>query len=673
MLITRNNTTWVPQELIINSCGITDVTLRQNRSRYGKTVPPSLKTRDILPDTKAQWRWGKINGNYYYAMENLPLHIQGAIEPVHTLALTPALDIFTPDLSNATQYLPKYTQYPALQQHLAKACAALESAILYIRENNLNTSKSATWTAISAALAPLNLKYIPDNPRVLQRKIQPILNGKTSIADTIQPPRVNNTNASKGFDIEELQSWVFQLRSMGANNTNMFIIRKIEQMCNLVGLEMPSKRYIGKMLEVQKVNFLTAQERFGTSHRAAKVISSYMPFKNALFAGDCWMIDGTRVNFIAHKGVNKKGETVKMFLDVTVVRDVHSGDILGYDFCINENRWSNINALHMAVQKTGYLPFEMVFDKFPGHDAPETKLLFKQFETLGVKVTISTQANTKSNLERWFSTLQTVFMQNSLYYYGEGIRSRRMYNHRSEAFLKKIIAAADKEKFDYHDASQEAQHIIEAYRATAYSKYSHKHRKVEHSPSQLHEISEKPNVRELSADEINFLFGLRKTVSIDGAGLIITEINNVEYLYRCTNADVFSNHRKVEIVYNYEDLSQVDLYAIDTPEALFRKYLGTANYFERIQRFGPDAQLDRIKKLKYDLTAIDNQRKQELENLKTGTYNITNLVVPAQYNKALHNNTESQALTETESVKSNKSVLISGSDHFDDFNLLTQL
>ncbi len=672
----RNKKAWLSQAYLLTTCnGLSDAYMRDKRYDYKKNVAPSFHTRDILPDTGKAWRWAYINDTYYYAYDNVPdkapANYKSQLPTAKELleaGNSPSKEVgeaafethFKSYLNtHYTTYLPAYNDCSIQQQlNLAKAASIMEAAIEYINTHNINISKYGFFNQLAEFVEKQEVKYFPSNPRVIKRKIESILKPCEGKDVSISPavggggealitlPRKNNANASKDFDNEEIRSWVLQLREMGQNFTNAYIIRKITDACTLTTLPCPSIRWIGKIMEERNTQYLTNQQRFGNSHRYAKVIKSYQPFKNALFAGDCWQIDGTRVNLVAHKhkftkdGVTK---TAPAFLDIIVVRDIHSGDILGWNFTLNEDRWSVISAIEMACKETGYLPYEMIFDKFPGHNTPEGIEFLNTLNKFGVTTTLSSDSKVKGGLERWFGTLQSVFMQESQYYYGEGIKSRRTYNHRSEAYIDRMKKVAWKEGFDWDTACHEATTILEAYKNTQYCKYSRKHGQVQQTPAELHSISDKPNTRTLEAEEINYLFGLRKEIDIDGKGLIKTEIQKATYYFRCTDTEVFGKFSKVLMIYSMEDLSRVSLYKIS--EGPVKQYLGMAYDVEPAQRYGPNADWGIISHRAAELRQMDDYRQQELEYKATGTYDITSLISPMSVSKRQANNNESNFMT----------------------------
>ncbi len=104
-----------------------------------------------------------------------------------------------------------------------------------------------------------------------------------------------------------------QLRSMPQNYSNEHIIRKVTDLCEMTTKKTPSRRWFGQtILELPKTQFLTGLKRFGASSSKSHIHKSYIPFQTALFAGDCWEMDATRINMISHEGkvtyIDKNGD-----------------------------------------------------------------------------------------------------------------------------------------------------------------------------------------------------------------------------------------------------------------------------------------------------------------------------------------------------------------------------
>ena len=199
-------------------------------------------------------------------------------------------------------FLPAYSAHtPEQQYHLARAASLMQAAITYITTFAVNTSKYPFFNTLSQFIAKHQLRYLPENPRRLREKILTIIASlpNCQIVELIKLPRQGNEFA-KRYDDSEIRAWILQLRIQGANYTNTFIINKIQQMCTLTTKPCPSPRWIGSIMEEHNTRYLTAAGRFGASGSFAKIYQGYQPFANALHAGDCWQIDGTRFNIVEH-------------------------------------------------------------------------------------------------------------------------------------------------------------------------------------------------------------------------------------------------------------------------------------------------------------------------------------------------------------------------------------
>lgn len=617
-------TTWLNERLVIEVCGISNEYSRLARRNYKKTVQPCYHRFSILPASGKSWRWGKINGQFYYDIDFMPNQKPtyyrdlfgdktALVEAYTAYGLTQESYVLESQFNsyvkaNETDFLFCYVDCTSEQQKaLSKACAVLEFAVKYIQENDFKTENEG-YKQLAALIEKSDLRYLPKNYRILKEKVLEVKENGQAIAEVIQLPRAGNQNAVE-FNDPEVWNWAMQLTSMGQNYSNDWKTRKIQDMCRMVGKKVPSRRWFGQNIyEQHNTKFLTASQRFGRGTTKASLYEGYIPFDNALFAGDCWQVDATRVNMIAHKAADGSDK----FLYIIAVRDVHSGEVLGQAFDYSENRWSVINAVKMAVQTAGYLPYEIVFDRFPGHNTEEAKRMMSTMEQMGVKVTIAHNANTKASLERWFGTLQSVFMMDSKYYYGEGIKSRRQHAHRSPEYLEKLKRESSKAGFDLVTAYNEAESIVEAYRTTPYAYYSRKYRHINKSPKLLHDESEKPHVQWMEQYQISMLFGLKKKLAIRN-GFIKTDIHNIEFIYQVTDYEILSKEAEVIISYDMEDLSSVYLFK---PKGSLLVHLGEAQEFKRVMIHGPQAEFNRLNTEKLRQAEINRLRAEELEEKK---------------------------------------------------------
>lgn len=650
------NAVWLSEAILLQYCeGLSEGFMRTKaRFMYRQSVSPCFRDKAILPDTGKAWRYGRIDGQFYYAYANVPdkapTHYKTQLpskeelialerDTVKETSFTDLESLINAGLKdNYISYLPAYSNCTDIQKNnLAKAASFVEASVLYIGNTGYDTSKNDLFRQLSDIIEKLDLKYLPANYRRLKETIMKVVEG-SSIAETIKLPRAGNANASVFCNDNQLIGMIYQLASMQQNYADAFIIRKIQDVCELIGKEAPSDRWIGGKLESHNLRFLTAKNRFGDKGRGGVLYTGYVPVEGALFAGDCWQIDGTRFNIIDHK----TSEGKNAFLYIVVVRDVHSGDALGWHFSYTENHVAVLNALRMAVKETGYVPYEIVCDRFPGHNTEQMKNFFEELTQRGVKISVTHKATGKAQQERWFGTLQTVFMQESDYYYGEGIKSRRRFSHRSVEYVAAMRKQAKADGWDFDAASNHANEIVERYRNTKYSYYSRKHKNVHRTPAELHTESEKPNVMYLNEAEMTYLFGLKKTIALKNQGLIKTEILNTEYFFQTTDYSIVSKYNKVIMCYDLEDLSHVHLYA--PGKKALSLYLGIADHLKRAQVFGPDAKYNDLGKQESIIKNIQEQREQELNTLKQAAGFDVNLLLAGHASKGDYEQAESNYL-----------------------------
>lgn len=613
---------WIAETALLRLLkGLDSIYLRVKvRPLYKKALTKKQQQQRILFDNGNSWRWAKIKGIFYYDYDRIPDDSKAKYKS-HLPEKDKLIELYNNSLSERRmtkfetmvkqaldevykEYLHCYRAYKkAARTNLSKACAVLQVAVEYINEQEINVSRNKFFIEFSEVVKRYKVPYLPKNYRRLKDKIMKILDG-SAIAEIIDLPRRGNSNSLK-YNDSQLLAWIYTLRNDPRNYTNSYIIRKVMQLSTLLEKAVPSESWFNNLLAEHKTKFLTAAGRFGSKGRKANIYQGYIPLEGALHAGDCWQADGTRVNIIGHK--NEDGS--EKFLYIIAIRDVHSGDLVGVHLDTKEDRWGYVNALRMAVEFTGYLPYELVIDRFPGHQTVEWKAIQQRMETAGVKMTTTSLATGKAAVERMFGTIQTVFMQDSEYYYGEGIQSRRDYAHRTSEYLYNTRKRAKKQGWDFDKAWQETMQIIDNYRNTKLSKYSRKFKTIDLSPKQMHDQSEKPNVVKADILLRMELFGLEKKVTLKRLGIITTEIQRVTYNYQVDDYEVIAHHKDIMMKYDMEDLSKVYLFDM---EGVF---LTIAEETRKVQKYGPDADVKELSKAKKRIKEIDKIRKADLEQI----------------------------------------------------------
>lgn len=648
-------------------CGIENLYIKTSRIRYKKSVRSCdlAKAKEFLPDSGKAWRWAKTQQGFYYCLDNIPnkapkcyRSLFGDAQALRELWEQTKLRKSATELQTRFErhikahyrhFLEHYTDANEVQRvALAKACAVLD--FILIEKDEYPGTKNKLYKDLSPILKELDMQYIPHHPTRLKEKIDILETTDHAIPELIYLPRLGNDNAEQYTDAVVF-GWAMNLRANGANFTDRHIIRQVWEACERTGRKKPSERWFGqKIFEQAYTEFLTAQKRYGSSKKA-NIHKAYIPFRDAFYAGDCWEVDASRVNIIAHQTEDAKGKKIEKHLMMVIVRDVMSGDVLGYDFTYAEDHSSYARALKMAVQTAGYLPYEIVTDRFPGHKHEAMQLLMKRIELLGTQITISHNAKQKAGIERWFGTFQTVQLMGEKHYYGEGITSTRLTAHRSPEYLARLRKQSKKEGFDIVQAYTAVETSIEKWRRIKYSYYSRKHANLHKTPMELHQESQKPNVIHIDRLKVSMLFDLKKEVTVRNEGQLMLEIQGIQYFYQIPVEDYDiikkTHNRKVVVSYDLEDLSEVHLWEKHGDLLLS---LCSAIEQNQLVKYGPNKQLGEISKQKARQRRIEELREADFES-KTATANEEELLMGLYTDKDKANAFENYFLQQDETPK----------------------
>lgn len=614
----NNETVWVSERLLISVLGIDETYFRRKaRNRFIKTVPKSRQDRDIMPDTGASWRFAKINGAWYYDLDWIPdvapanyrtkLGGKDELIAAYEASLTDKknTDMETyirAEVDKYTGFFPYYPGYDnAKTVQLAKSAAALQGMYKYILEYEVDTRKNDVFIALGEFVNAQKLAYLPVNFRRLKDKVMLMLDGHVA-HEVVKLPREGNNNASKNYD-PQLFAWLMVMRSSGFNTTNAHIARRVSTLCALNDLRSPSHSWLEHYLSSTEVKNLTAR-RYGNG-RLAMNYNGYIPIKGAAYAGDCWMMDGTRVNFLEFTHDGKAWS----HLTVVMVYDAYSGAMLARSYGTAENRWLYQDALSKAATKCGYLPYEVIIDRFPGHNTEEWAAMEMKIRSVGTRIDTVHTMQGKARMERSIDVVQMSGLQYSDKYYGQGIMSRRDYAHRSDETLAEMRKKAREEGWDINRAIEEAERAFERYNNTPYNEMSAK-RTITQSPIQLHTESDKPYTYKATSFEMLYLFGYSKRIQVRNMGMIVTEIDKKKYTY-VTSADDWTKirkHKEVIMYYDMADLTRVNLYTVGNEEFICE---GTEQ--NAIQWHGPAKDGSAMGKARKRIADIREQNKKEMQ------------------------------------------------------------
>lgn len=580
-IILYNNDLWVSQDYL-KDAGLSADYLRVAKTR-GKKNGKS-------------WTHETIANRDFFKYSSLPSSTTAKLEEPGTLHLK-AVEVrnYIVDIVANALYRGFKAFLKGMNEDEAKAAAVVHEAFVYIQNNGISYSKSQFFDELGKEIDIQGLKYLPTSWRNLRDKIKAYADG-TPINELVYAKNKGNDNRSLFTNNDMMLNWLFDLGHSQRNYTASFIYRKLRTTCLQHGIDkIPSQRWVSDFMAKPETQFLI-QQRYGDRSRFNNKYRSYTPTAGALYAGDCWDIDGTRVNIIDHRAtvLNKEGKRVtsQKFLYIIAVRDVMSGLPLGWEYCYEESADAVMNALAMAVRNTGYLPYEIRYDRFPGHNTQDWMWLENTLRRNGVTMTQTVRPEAKGRIERWWGSLQTVFMAESDLYYGEGVKSSRKYAHRAKEYVIKMRQWAVKNGFDFDDAIRETDKILDNYIRTPYCDWSTKYRLIDKSPMQLHYDCTKPNTKPINGHQWAYLFGLRKEVSIRNY-MIQTQIDNATYYYGIDDCDIAEKYTGVKLwnCFDIEDLDKVHLYDGE-------KYLGTFSRITPAQQYGPNKDMRAVGKMK---------------------------------------------------------------------------
>lgn len=420
---------------------------------------------------------------------------------------------------------------------------------------------------------------------------------------------VGNNNASKFKNDAELEAWILYLRMDKRNLSGEHIQRVVKHNCRLAEKEIPSDSWLSHKLADGHLKALAASKRYDRGNRHRQGTESILHGIRCPQSNDRWEVDGTRVNLLAFEHFGKV-----VFLYAVWVYDNHSGDILGWCFSTSdspENRWVYTDALKMAVNRTGALPREIAFDRFAGHNTTEMKAIFEKFEQIGTKVTITHRAEGKQHLERAIGTFQTVFLSQSDYYYGQGVKSSREAAHVTTELQKEQAKKLRKLGIGYEQMCAEVERFVEQYRTTKLTEYGRQNKyRIPYSPAELFQISDKSNQRTVEVWQISDLFWLQKRLSLRNRQFK-TEINHETCVYMVENYEMLVRLEREEaaiIKYDEKDLSEVYVFS-----ELNNEFLGCLKRFEMAVTRGVEASGEAIGKYKRIQKEIDERQMAEVK------------------------------------------------------------
>lgn len=420
-----SKTLWINQRLISETCNLSEEYLWKIRSLYKQSLPPSHQNFDILPDNGKAWRWAKMNGAFYYALNRIPnrapkyyrdmlptedelfrlmdtMQVRTKGEAVEFIKREIAGKVNEFLKSDDVQYFkyesePSFTQDKAVQ--LAESKAWCQLIYTFINSGKYRTlgvnRKEHFYQLCTDIISPLRLEglhiktakslrkklhYFPALDELAQRQYLASSKygnqnarkiGKFKLVDTI-------TGEILDFDIHEAIMFNLYMNPGQPQKEELLPLWEDykETLAEFTVEPAMAYRTFCQYCSRFDTDLATAKARHGkdyySKHYLTYVPSEPLKYAHSLFAGD-----GSAT--VAYKYYDKDGKCCRMNLYVILISDVASRNIAGWaparEGMHNETPRMVEQAVKMAVKAGGYQTmFEIVTDNhgaFTGAESVE--------------------------------------------------------------------------------------------------------------------------------------------------------------------------------------------------------------------------------------------------------------------------------------------------------------
>ena len=447
-------TLWVRESILVETCKISTGYMRTwARPTYRASLPPSQRNFDILPDNGNAWRWARINGFFYYALDRIPNRapkfyrdqLPTRAEMIDWLEqsqartkaeimqqikdnITSVVDEF---FTNADTWYYLYDSQPtfshAKASQLAEAKAWCDMMAInleggrfrrfgvrtkeefyrvcaeIIQEKQLEGMKLNTVKSLRK-----KIHYYPALPHERRQYLvsgkygnnNALIVGKFKLVDT-------NTGEEMPFDIH--QTLIFNLYMNPGGPEKEDMISLWEEYKNWLEEwttdEPVAYRTFTQYCSRFDNQLLMAKARHGDDYYNKHYLT-YVPAEQLQYAHSLFAADGSAT--VAYKYYDPEGKCCRMNLYAILISDVASRYISGWaparEGLHNETPAMTAQAVRMAVESGGYQTmFELVTDNHGAFTSAESRnLLTSVFEKVRTIRVNNSQANPAETQFRLF-------------------------------------------------------------------------------------------------------------------------------------------------------------------------------------------------------------------------------------------------------------------------------
>lgn len=442
-IIIRNykdgETLWLSQRLVMQVCGVSDMYLKDRARRlFKKSIQKGYKYGDFLPNTGSAWRWGKVNGTFYYDYDCLPdrkpTHYRSTFGAKHELlqqyeALQSAdknnkhnqqkaiiqsqVNTFI-DNTDITYYM--YGAIVGFNQKQAEQMATGRAWCLWILKQLYNDNfkllginkKQDFYQVCTDMLAPLELEGFKINSAAylrnrvnefpfeadIKEQLNFFISGKygNDNAQIVGKYPLVDESTGQIYDFDIHQAMMFQLYMNPGGSSKEYIRTLWERdYCEDVqefDLQPVAYRTFCHHLTRFNKSILTAKARHGEDHYK-KHVQTYVTTERLQYAHSLFAGDGSGTINYKYKKANGKWSTMKLY--VILITDVASRHIAGWSVAPKgdhkETPTMMKEAVKMAIEMGGnQTMFEFISDNHGAFTSKESKsflnLAFNKVRTI---------------------------------------------------------------------------------------------------------------------------------------------------------------------------------------------------------------------------------------------------------------------------------------------------
>ena len=524
-----------------------------------------------------------LNTPALVAYESIPDKYKTAIkakigDPYKAAAKSTLAELIQPD-EKAQKYYRTYTlesgeHLPAdIQREYCTNAEILNALHIVITDRSASRKAiggklTSVWSKLADSVLNLDkttFKHsLPENDRRLQDKYKKYIgtNGERNYESLVHGNWCNNSSEKL---TPEAKLWIISRWSSMINR-----VTTLEQLKNEYNLmseaqgwkQLKTENTLYRFLHLPEIESLWYGSRYGELKFKEKFIYQQKTILPTM-RDSLWYSDGTKLNYFY--GYRDEQNRYKVgTTSVYVVMDVYSEKFLGYYISDTEDYIAQYNAYRMALQTSGFKPYQITFDNQGGHKKLQAGDFLSQ---LSARLSIPTKPyNGKSKtIESAFGRFQSQILKQDWFFTGQNITSK---SDESRANMEFITA-------NRHNLPSKDE-VKEVFKRRLNEWNNGKRPNTTNSRNEMYATSENPKAVKLELMDMVDLFWITREKPVQATAYGISFIEKGERHDYMVNDNtgmpdvrwIAQNiDRKFRIKYDPTDYSLIYLYE-DTPQGL---------------------------------------------------------------------------------------------------------